>query len=128
MVLPGVIEATASGSPLDSKMAGGVYYTKEAPGRWTKKAPTHVPEIEKKAAGGKIEIHVVTHHGMKAWEHYIVKHMLLDKDFKFIAEKLFDPTKDKKPESTFTLDSYSGPLYAVSMCNLHDVWVNVITI
>ena len=128
MVLPGMVKAAASESPLASKMAGGVYYTKDAPGRWAKKAAGHVPTIEKKAAGDKIEIHVITPHGMKGWEHYIVKHMLLDKDFKFIAEKMFDPTKDKKPESTFTLDSYSGPLYAVSMCNVHDVWVGMITI
>lgn len=128
VALPGLVEASSSGSPLATKLAGGVYYTKEAPGRWAKKVAGHLPKIEKRAAGDKIEIHVVTAHGMKGWEHYIVKHMLLDKDFKFIAEKMFDPTKDKKPESTFTLDSYGGPLYALSMCNKHDVWVAMITI
>ncbi|MFC1836192.1 desulfoferrodoxin family protein [Thermodesulfobacteriota bacterium] len=126
---PKLVSASSGDSALKSNMAGGVYYTKEAPGRWSKKVAGHEPKIEKKAGSdGKTEIIVTTAHGMKAWEHYIVKHMLLDKDFNFIAEKMFDPTKDKKPVSTFKLDKYKGPLYALSMCNKHDCWVAVITV
>lgn len=119
----------AGGSALDTKMAGGVYHTKEAPGRWAKKVAVHVPEVTKKAAsGGKVQIDVITHHPMIAWKHYIVKHMLLDKNFKFIAEKMFDPTKDKVPQSSFTIAAYKGPLYVMSVCNIHDTWIGVITL
>ena len=65
---------------------------------------------------------------MSGYKHYIVKHVLLDKDFKFIAEKMFDPKKDKKPVSTFALGAYGGPLYALSVCNKHDTWIDVINI
>jgi superoxide reductase len=121
--------AGSGASALDSKMAGGVFHTKEAPGRWAKKTAGHVPKVEKKAASdGKVRIDVVTSHGMSAWKHYIVKHMLLDKDFKFIAEKMFDPTKDKTPRSSFTIDAYKGPLYVLSVCNKHDTWISVVSL
>lgn len=124
---PRPAQAASKSSSLDGKMAGGVYYTKDAPGRWGKKVGGHVPIIEKKAdSGGKTRVRVTTRHGMPGYEHYIVKHVLLDKDFKFIAEKMFDPKKDKKPVSTFVLDGYRGPLYALSVCNKHDTWIDVI--
>jgi superoxide reductase len=37
---------------------------------------------------------------------------------------LFDPSKDKAAISLFTLQDYSGPLYVLSMCNKHDLWLN----
>ncbi|OSM08735.1 hypothetical protein MAIT1_04785 [Magnetofaba australis IT-1] len=49
--------------------------------------------------------------------------MLLDAHYGFIDEKLFDPNADE-PVSEHKLPSgYSGPIYALSMCNLHDVWL-----
>jgi len=102
-------------------MSGGVFYTKDSPGRWAKKAGPHSPIIQ--TSGSTID--VVTSHPMNGYKHYIVKHMLLDKDFNFIDEKVFDPTKDKTAESQFTLKSYSGPIYALSVCNLHDSWLTV---
>jgi len=54
----------------------------------------------------------------------IVKHVLLDQNYKFIDEYLFHPVKDKAAISTFTLHDYSGPIYALSMCNKHDLWLN----
>lgn len=111
--------------PLPS-MAGGVYYTKDAPGRWSGKAQGHLPviETEKKEAG--LAIRVTTPHEMRGCEHYIVKHVLLDGKFGFLQERLFKPDVDKAPISTFELKDYKGPLYALSMCNLHDVWLNVV--
>ena len=50
-----------------SNMAGGVYYTKDAPGRWSKKVGGHLPTIE--VSGKKIQ--VTTSHGMTGYEHYI---------------------------------------------------------
>lgn len=118
--------AETGGATLDSKMAGGVYFTKNKPGRWSKKVGGHLPKIQKKGAtkDGKIEIEVLTAHPMDGWKHYIVKHVLLDKNFEFIDEKMFDPTKDKAPLSTFTIEDYKGPLYVLSVCNKHDTWID----
>ncbi len=101
-----------------------IYYTKEAPGRWAAKVATHLPTIEITKAEDVTTVKIVTPHEMKGYEHYIVKHVLLDKNYKFIDEHLFDPTKDSAAVSTFTLKNYSGALYALSLCNKHDLWLN----
>ena len=108
-----------------SSMAGGVYYTKDAPGRWSKKVGGHLPNISisKSSSGNTIE--VVTSHGMTGHEHYIIKHMVLNDQFEFIDEKMFDPMKDKTPVSQFTLGSYSGRIHILSVCNKHDTWLNL---
>ncbi|MDO9105638.1 MAG: desulfoferrodoxin family protein [Methylovulum sp.] len=100
-----------------------IYYTKTSPGRWGGKVATHLPTIEVSKAGAKTIIKVVTAHEMRGYEHYIVKHVLLDKNYKFIDERLFDPMVDKSPLSTFTLENYSGTIYALSLCNKHDLWL-----
>ncbi|NOT11750.1 MAG: hypothetical protein HOP23_07970 [Methylococcaceae bacterium] len=105
-----------------------IYYTKEAPGRWAAKVATHLPNIEVKKAGGKVTVSITTAHEMNGYEHYIVKHVLLDKDYHFIDEKLFNPTQDKTAISSYTLENYSGPVYALSMCNKHDLWLNSATV
>jgi superoxide reductase len=106
-------------------MAGGVYYTKDAPGRWSKKVDEHLPNISiaKGKSGNTIE--VVTSHGMTGYEHYIVKHTILNARFEFITENMFDPMKDKAPISQFDLGSYSGRIHVLSVCNKHDTWLNV---
>ncbi len=101
-----------------------IYYTKEAPGRWSGKVATHLPTIEIEKVGGQVTVKVVTGHEMKGYEHYIVKHVLLDKNYKFIDEHMFDPTKEQTASSVFTLHDYIGPIYALSMCNKHDLWLN----
>ncbi|MGZ8191676.1 MAG: desulfoferrodoxin family protein [Methylococcaceae bacterium] len=103
---------------------GNIYYTKDAPGRWSKKVATHLPNIEIQKAGGNVTVKIVTAHEMKDYEHYIVKHVLLDQNYKCIDEYLFHPAKDKAAISTFTLRDYNGPIYALSMCNKHDLWLN----
>jgi len=62
---------------------------------------------------------------MKGCEHYIIKHVLLDSRFQFLQERLFDPQKDKAPISTFEIKAQPGPIYALSVCNLHDTWLNM---
>ncbi|MCF7966261.1 MAG: twin-arginine translocation signal domain-containing protein [Methylobacter tundripaludum] len=104
--------------------AGSIYYTKDAPGRWSDKVATHLPNIEIEKAGVEVVVKIVTAHEMKGYEHYIVKHVLLDQSYKFIGEYLFKPDKDKAAVSTYTLHDYSGPIYALSMCNKHDLWLN----
>ena len=101
-----------------------IYYTKDAPGRWSGKVATHLPSIEIEKTGGKVTVKIVTAHEMKGYEHYIVKHVLLDQNYKFLDEHLFDPSKDQVAISTFTLNDYSGSVYALSMCNKHDLWLN----
>jgi len=104
--------------------AGNIYYTKDAPGRWSEKVATHLPNIEIQKSGGNVALKIVTAHEMKGYEHYIVKHVLLDQNYKFLDEHLFNPNNDKAAISTFTLRDYSGPIYALSMCNKHDLWLN----
>jgi superoxide reductase len=108
-----------------SDMAGGLYYTKDAPGRWSKKAGGHLPNIEVSKGSDGVSLHIVTSHEMKGYEHYIIKHVVLDKDFKFIAENMFDPTKDKAAISDIAIGSYQGPVNVLSVCNKHDTWLNV---
>jgi superoxide reductase len=103
---------------------GNIYYTKDSPGRWSEKVATHLPNIEIQKSGGSVAVKIVTAHEMKGYEHYIVKHVLLDQNYKFIDEHLFNPNNDKAAISTFTLRDYSGPIYALSMCNKHDLWLN----
>ncbi len=108
----------------EAALAGSVYFTKGAPGRWQGKEAGHLPAIDVVKADGKVTLNVVTAHEMKDYEHYIVKHVVLDKNYKFIAEHLFNPTKDKAAISAFSLQDYSGPVYVLSMCNKHDVWLS----
>jgi superoxide reductase len=106
---------------LDTKLAGGVYHTATAFGRWNQGiADAHLAEFKK--TGSKL--HVVSHHPMKSYEHYIVKHELLDSKFNFITEHSYDPKAVKTPEATFEIDGRSGVIYVLTMCNVHDVWVN----
>lgn len=108
-----------------SSMAGGLYYTKSAPGRWNKKVAGHLPSIEVSKNSDGVNIQVVTAHGMTGYEHYIVKHIVLDDNFNFIAEKMFDPMKDKAAMSEFSLGKYRGVVNVLSVCNKHDTWLNV---
>ncbi len=112
-------EVLAAGfDPLKVPLAGTLYYTKDRPGRWAKKAGGHVPAITR--AGGRLT--VSTPHPMKGYKHYIVKHMILDGEFKLIGETLFNPTSDT-PVSTHDIGGLKGVVYAASVCNLHDTWL-----
>jgi superoxide reductase len=125
IIAPKIVLAGPLGEKISSnKMAGGLYYTMESPGRWASKAGSHSPIIEKTASG----VQVVTSHPMDPGEHWIIKHIVLDKDFKFIAENIFDPTKQKAPISEFNLSGQTGAIYALSVCNLHDSWLTVLEV
>lgn len=121
-------QSVLAGSGDKASMAGGVFYTKEAPGRWSKKVGGHLPNIELEKTDGIVKVQVATAHEMNGYEHYIVKHVLLDQNYKFIDEYMFNPEKEKLPVSTFILQEYSGPLYALSLCNKHDLWLNGIEV
>lgn len=101
-----------------------IYYTKDYAGRWEAKSATHLPVIETTKKNGETVVQITTPHEMKGYEHYIVKHVLLDKNYKFIDEHLFDPNKEKTAVSSFTVKNYSGAIYALSLCNKHDLWLS----
>jgi superoxide reductase len=123
IVLPETTLAGKGNQPYE----GGVYFTKASPGRWGKKATPHIPTIKVDKKGSQLAVQVVSPHPMDGYKHFIMKHILLDNEFNFLGEKLFDPTKDKAAISNFTVpaDSYRAPLYALSVCNLHDSWLNM---
>jgi superoxide reductase len=126
----GIVAPTLALATSEKQVKGSsdIYYTKEDAGRWSAKVATHLPNIDIKKTGEKTTVRVVTPHEMKGYEHYIVKHVLLDSNHKFLEEHLFDPTKDTTAISTFTLQNYSGKLYVLSMCNKHDLWLNEVEI
>lgn len=110
-------------------LAGGVYYTRESPGLWASLVAEHVPRLVTGAGpGGSVTIRVSTDHEMDGYDHYIVKHTLLDRNFKVLGHKTFDPRRDRPVSSYALLAGYQGPVYALSMCNRHDLWLEGIVV
>ncbi len=100
----------------------GIVYTKENPGKWSKKVNGHIPNV--KVEGNKAI--VTTTHGMVE-EHYIVRHTLVSENGDVLGEKTFKPS-DAEAKSVFELPdnvtkNANGSLYATSFCNKHDLWV-----
>lgn len=122
MIAPKLAQAKSA------SMAGGVYYTKQSPGRWGKKVGGHLPTIEVSKGSKGVAVKVTTAHEMNAYGHYIVKHVVLDENYQFLAENMFDPKKDKAPVSNFSLGDYRGKLHVLSVCNKHDTWLNSATV
>ncbi len=108
---------------LKGPLAGGLYYTKNKPGRWKNLKASHVPIIEQKSN----YLEVTTPHEMKGFEHYIIKHIILDKKFNIVSEKKFDPAKDRA-YSEHNIAGYNDHLYVMSICNLHDTWLELVEI
>ena len=109
--------------PMGSKLAGSLYYTMDAPGRWKGKEATHTPSIER--SGNTIE--VTTGHEMDGYVHYIVKHILLDENLEFVEETLFNPETDA-PITEHDISGLKNRLYVVSLCNKHDAWLNTLAL
>lgn len=123
VLLHAVPAAAAGAGDALSSLSGSLFYTSEAPGRWAGKEDGHAPMIERSAN----MIEITTGHEMDGYHHYIVKHALLDADMNFVAETMFDPEKDS-PISEHSIKGLSGPLYALSLCNKHDLWVTAFNI
>jgi len=113
VIAAGVIPASAS----ENTRANIFAYSKENEGRWEGKAGSHAPVISIK--GNKVTME--TKHGMSE-THYIVKHSLLTSTGEVLGENVFFPS-DKKAISTFELKESHKELFALSFCNLHDLWV-----
>ncbi|HSF93861.1 MAG TPA: desulfoferrodoxin family protein [Thermohalobaculum sp.] len=105
-------------APARAEAVGSVFYTSEHPGRWAGKEGGHAPMIERSASN----IEITTGHEMNGYVHYIVKHTLLDENLNYVDELMFDPEKDS-PVSQHSVASLEGTVYALSMCNKHDVWI-----
>lgn len=97
-------------------------YSTADQGRWEGKAGSHAPVIT--SAEGKITVE--TKHGMSN-EHYIVKHSIITEDGEVLGENVFFPS-DKKAISSYELKGKHTKLYALSFCNLHDLWVTEFTV
>ncbi len=96
----------------------GIVYTKEQPGKWAKKAPTHAPKVT--VNGTKVTIE--TMHPMTK-PHFIVRHTLVSDTGEVLGAKTFTP-EDKRAVSTFEIPGGKGKrFFATSFCNLHDFWV-----
>jgi superoxide reductase len=121
--------AAQSSIHVGGPLAGGVYYTRESPGLWASLVREHVPKLESAdGPGGSVTVTVTTDHEMDGYDHYIVKHTLLDRKFKVLGHKTFDPRRDR-PESKYALlRGYRGPVFALSMCNRHDLWLDGIVV
>ena len=102
----------------DNNKFSGVVYTKDDPGKWSKKVKSHAPIAT--VEGNKVT--VKTTHGMSE-KHYIVRHTIVGKDGAVLGEKTFYP-KDEKAVSVFELENMPKSFYATSFCNLHDLWVS----
>lgn len=122
LIVPAALVRAQSESPL----AGSVYFTKDSPGRWREKAEGHLPQLALDSSTGILQ--VTTGHEMKGYEHYIIRHILLDEDYQFINEKMFDPMTDPAPISRFEIKDYRGTLHALSVCNQHGTWLNSIEV
>ena len=106
---------------LNGPLAGSFYYTKDKPGRWSKLVESHGSSYQ--ITNNILE--VSTPHEMKGYEHYIIKHIILDKRFNIISEKLFDPSRELAV-SKHNIIGYTDRLYILSICNKHDIWLDII--
>jgi superoxide reductase len=128
IIAPKTVLAAGMDKVLNSQLAGGLYYTSQAFGRWNQGlADHHLPHLDKEMSGGATKLQAVTNHPMNPYGHYIIKHQLHDANLVFMQERLYDPTKDK-PQTVFDLGSYHGVVYVMTMCNIHDVWMNMIEV
>lgn len=129
IITPKSVFAAGMDTGLKSKLAGGVFHTEDAFGRWNKGvADHHLPKFEKKMSGSAAHLHVATDHPMIAYAHYIIKHELLNSDFRYMQEHPYNPTSDKAPVSTFDIGDYRGIVYVMTICNVHDVWLNMVEV
>ena len=104
------------------ELAGKLFYSEDRPGRWKGKEKGHVPLIKIDKDNNNILVRAATNHPMDP-NHNVIKHVLMDENFNFIQEQIFNQQFDM-PRSRFELNGYKGRLYIGSLCNLHDNWIN----
>ncbi|MCJ7681329.1 MAG: hypothetical protein MUP70_11425 [Candidatus Aminicenantes bacterium] len=103
-------------------------YTRDDPGAYGGKEDSHVPQVEYVRSNGGIEVTVRVQHEMNPDKpHYIMWIRLFDETGNLLGEKEFQAT-DEKAEAVFFLDSVPSQLKAYELCNLHGIWMEVVTI
>lgn len=117
-----VVAGVAPASAAENTKASIFYYSQKNQGRWEGKAGSHAPVVT--VEGNKVTIE--TKHVMEEF-HYIVKHSLVTQTGEVLGESVFFPT-DKKAISTFEISGEHKELFALSFCNLHDLWVSEFTL
>jgi superoxide reductase len=121
-------EVSSKFSEIWPSLEGVIIFTKAKPGRWIDKVGSHVPSMTLLRKDEKLMITVTTMHEMQP-EHFIVKHLLLDQHCSLIGEKVFSPQSHQVAQSIHFIESnYQGPLFAVSVCNKHDVWLESLVV
>ncbi len=119
----GLLAATAIPAIAKENSVKNIYaYSASEPGRWEGKAGSHAPVVSVEGNSVTME----TKHGM-AEMHYIVKHTLVTSTGEVLGETVFSP-KDKKAISTFEVNTKGMQLFALSFCNIHDLWVTEFSI
>ena len=114
----GLLAATAIPAIAQENSVKNIFaYSASEPGRWEGKAGSHAPVV--KMDGNTVTVE--TKHGM-APMHYIVKHTLVTSTGEVLGENVFSP-QDKKAVSSFEIKGKHTKLFALSFCNLHDLWV-----
>jgi superoxide reductase len=99
-----------------------VIFTENNLGHWKGMQERHVPVVQ--VNGDKISIR--TPHPMSE-AHYIVSHSVVLADGTFIDRKTFS-WKDQ-PVSEHSLPAgYKGSVTVTSTCNVHDLWIEIVTI
>jgi len=118
----GVIAAVSTSVASTNPPKNIFTYSTANQGRWQGKAGSHAPVITQ--ADGKITVE--TKHGMSD-THYIVKHSIITEEGEVLGENVFFPS-DKKAISSYEIKGKHTKLYALSFCNLHDLWVTEFTV
>jgi superoxide reductase len=113
--------------PLAAKAASGMHwqnlvFTKTDTGHWTGVEALHVPVLT--LAGQTLTVR--TPHPMSP-AHYIVSHTVVLAGGVFLDRKTFTPADE--PVSTHTLPAgYRGEVLVTSTCNLHDFWLEKLSV
>ena len=118
----GVVAAVSSSMACPNTPKNIFAYSTDNQGRWKGKAGSHAPVVT--TADGKITVE--TKHGMSD-THYIVKHSVITEEGEVLGESVFFPS-DKKAISSYAIKGKHTKLYALSFCNLHDLWVTEFTV
>jgi superoxide reductase len=119
--------ALVAALPLAAKAASGQHwknlvFTKSDPGHWSAMESLHVPVLT--TSGQTLTVH--TPHPMSP-AHYIVSHTVVLEGGVFLDRKTFTPADE--PTSTHTLPAgYHGDVMVTSTCNLHDFWVETLSV
>ncbi len=110
---------TSAAASSEKKQSPRVYSAADE-GQYAGKSGSHAPVIS--IAGSKVTI--TTNHVMTP-EHYISLHALSGAARYFGAYEfgIKDLGEGKVAVSTYDIGDYKGPLKAISVCNLHDIWM-----